>query len=273
MAADSSPCPALLHPKRDTSAQLGGDRWWWVQRLGKELDPQTNLSPVQEAEAWRIRPVRAFGSTERKPPGNTGGIANSGTFDPYAMNGQLTVPPVGSAPYVGANPSGYATPQLSPNGGSNPFGFNPATPQTGNAATSTMGAPTGIGGNPTNMNSPSSTPRNPRWTLRFILVTAASTAVYGNGTSFDNPSVYGPQGSAASPTVNNQNPYGPSSYPSNIYPQNSPNSLFPDGLGSAYPGGLLQNPSTSYNDSRRLQGLRFRYTLRQPWEQTPALRD
>ena len=144
-----------------------------------------------------------------------------------------------------------------------PFWVNPQLPRQGTPRPAPWVLPQGWG-NPTNMNSLSSTPRNQGGLFGLFSLPAASPAAYGNGTSFDNPSVYGPQGSAASPTVNNQNPYGPSSYPSNIYPQNSPNSLFPDGLGSAYPGGLLQNPSTSYNDSRRLQGLRFRYTYVSP---------
>lgn len=262
------PIPALAQlsftpnatPPPNSGATAGGG----FNDSGRSLTPQTNLSPVQGGGSLANPTGPGLLGRPNATPGSPRGPANSGTFDPYAMNGQLTVPPVGSAPYVGANPSGYATPQTLPNGGSNPFGFNPATPQTGNAATSTMGAPTGIGGNPTNMNSPSSTPRNQGGLFGLFSLPAASTAAYGNGTSFDNPSVYGPQGSAASPTVNNQNPYGPSSYPSNIYPQNSPNSLFPDGLGSAYPGGLLQNPSTSYNNSRRLQGLRFRYTYVSP---------
>ena len=233
---------------------------------GRSLTPQTNLSPVPRGGSLANPTSMNLLGRPNTTSGNARGTANSGTFDPYAMNGQFTVPPVGSAPYVGANQPGYATPQTLPNGGANPFGLNPATPQTqtGNAATSTMGAPTGIGVNPTNLNSLSSTPRNQGGLFGLFSLPAASPAAYGNGNSVDNPSVYGPQGSASSPTANIENPYGPSSYPSNIYPQNSPNSLFPDGLGSAYPGGLLQNPSTSYNDSRRLQGLRFRYSYVSP---------
>ena len=175
------------------------------------------------------------------------------------MNGQLTVPPVGSAPTLVQIHPGMRHRTNSPNGGSNPFAQSSNSPQTGNAATSTMGAPTGIGGNPTNMNSPSSTPRNQGGLFGLFSLPAASTAVYGNGTSFDNPSVYGPQDPPhRQRSITKTRMVRPPTQAIS-YPQNSPNSLFPDGLGSAYPGGC-QNPSTSYNDSRRLQGLRFRYT-------------
>ena len=169
------PIPALAQlsftpnatPPPNSGATAGGG----FNDSGRSLTPKPIFLPFREAEAWRIRPVRAFWVDRTQRPGTLAAPANSGTFDPYAMNGQLTVPPVGSAPYVGANPSGYATPQTLPNGGSNPFGFNPATPQTGNAATSTMGAPTGIGGESDEHEFAELNTEESRWTLRFILVT------------------------------------------------------------------------------------------------------
>ena len=110
------PIPALAQlsftpnatPPPNSGATAGGG----FNDSGRNLSPKPIFLPFREAEAWRTDRPGLLGRPNATP-GSTGGTANSGTFDPYAMNGQFTVPPVGSA-HVGANPSGYATPQTLP---------------------------------------------------------------------------------------------------------------------------------------------------------------
>ncbi|MGC6444234.1 MAG: hypothetical protein ACON4H_16395 [Rubripirellula sp.] len=226
---------------------------------GTSSTPQTNLAPIQN------------GGISASP--NT-----AGAFDPYAIASPGTVPPVGSP-----NPT-FGSPQTLPNGGLTTPGLGTAgMGGAGNGATAFPGtnpsganagamgqAGTGMGtyGNsaisPNNGNMNNAALNNRGGLFGLFSLPASSTAAYGTGNTLDNPSVYGPAGTATPPSLNAGTGYGPNPYPNSIYPQNSPNSLFPDGFGSAYSGGLLQNPSTSYNDSRRLQGARFRYTYVSP---------
>ncbi len=201
--------------------------------------PQTNLTPINSP---------AFSA----PANQAISTNNPAAFDPYAINGQGMVPPVSSSQ------AAFGAPQTLPNGGMT----NPSA--TGNNLP--FGA---AGNNPANSafaqngtsNPNTAAGSNRRGLFGLFSLPAAAPATYGNPNSLDNPSVYGPAGSATAGQTgtSNNSSYGPSAYPNSIYPQNSPNSLFPDGLGSAYSGGLLQNPSTNYNDTRLLQGARFRY--------------
>ena len=221
--------------------------------------PQTNLTPIQSSNTFSNVNGGAFGNGPNM--GNP-----SGAFDPYAINGQGTVPPIGSSSTTFGNPQtlpngGFTT----PNSGASGLSMGAAPSIQSNPSNSAIGTPSPSGQSNANPTQPSNTllQGNRGGLFGLFSLPAASTAAYGNNRTLDNPSVYGPAGAAASP-LNQPNPYGPSTYPNSIYPQNSPNSLFPDGLGSAYSGGFLQNPSTSYNDNRRLQGLRFRYTYVSP---------
>ena len=208
--------------------------------------PQTNLTPIQQ------NPNIFAGGTNNRTTNLPG------AFDPYAINGQGTVPPIGSTP------QNFGTPQTLPNGGftAAPNGSNAIQ----NPASLTPQNPPSMLGSPT---SPQTSAGNTcsqgnRRGLFGLFSLPANPPAYGNQGTLDNPSVYGPQGTATQPNLGGSAPYGPSAYPNSIYPQNSPNSLFPEGFGSAYSGGLLQNPSTSYNSARRLQGARFRYSYVSP---------
>lgn len=203
---------------------------------GTPSTPQTNLTPIQNSGIY---------SAPNITPG----------FDPYAIGSPGTVPPVGSPnTSVGPPTATFGTPQTLPSGGLNTTG----TGSPSNGAAAFGGANTGIAGQPNNTNNAAFNNRGGLFGL--FSLPASSPAAYGTGNTLDNPSVYGPPGTATPQSLGAGNGYGANPYPNSIYPQNSPNSLFPDGFGSAYSGGLLQNPSTSYNNARRLQGARFRYT-------------
>lgn len=206
--------------------------------------PQTNLTPIQPNAS-------VFSNGTNNAVSN-----NTANFDPYAINSQGTVPPLGSMP------QSFGTPQTLPNGGfTNPIGGTAVNQNPG--ATSSLGAPSAASATGAPQGSTGNTLlQGNRGGLFGLFSLPASPAAYGTGGTLDNPSVYGPAGSATTPGSGNN--YGPAAYPNSIYPQNSPNSLFPDGLGSAYSGGFLQNPSTNYNNARRLQGARFRYSYVSP---------
>ncbi|MDB4679022.1 hypothetical protein OAE79_01665, partial [Rhodopirellula sp.] len=223
--------------------------------------PQTNLTPVNpSANTWS-------------------GGNNSTAFDPYAINSQGMVPAPATPSAAGGSaafPStpqtlpgaGLAAPNFSNNGNASVQGgsaITPSTPGLSSIGTPTVSGQTGntIGGYP-NYNP---APANRRGLFGLFSLPASSTTAYGTPNTLNNPSVYGANGPASmngGPAPNAS--YGPngSAYPNSIYPQNSPNTLFPEGFGSAYSGGLLRNPSTSYDSSRLLQGPRFRYTYVSP---------
>lgn len=190
-------------------------------------------SPANEAGAQTVYAPAPGGSTVQ------GGV----TAGPPVGIPQTNLTPIAPPP------TSYTPP---------PNTYGSFDPYASSAGATTLGTPTG--GYPT---APSS---NGSLFGLFSSPTTPPMAPIGYGSPtmppVDNPAIYSSPPFMGQPTAD---VYGtPPAYPSSIYPNSTPSSLFPEGLGPMYSGSVFQNPSEIYSAFRLLQGPRFRYTYVSP---------
>ena len=282
--------PRVIHAKRLVSVGLiafitlaGQARTWAQDGFGVQSGvsaggvniPETNLVPIAPPPGG-FAPPSGFAPPNGFAPAN-GGLNSTNQFDPYATTpgSTFTSPPGAGRPSTFPPAGSFTAPAINGLPGPAAGGSFPG-PAAGSIAAPGNGS---VLGAPVPNLSPSTgqiQPSPPGGSLfsRIFSRPDSTPAAAGFGPQFQGQVVGGPTGPTFGPPVFTTPPPGglgdpyaqPYSggfqpapqFPSSVYPQSSPTTLFPEGI---FSGGAFATPPAIADTFRLFQGPRLRHTF------------